>query len=234
MQIHELNTKTPSTSDYLALDTGTQTYKANVGDLKPAYSSSDTSLSPTTWTDFALLSSNSKFTYALEIITKIAKNVRYFRNLIGSGSFSNVASTIAGAIGNTSLPTTATSLSGAIAEHEGDISTINGKLAAVAFDLTRNTTNTTSGNGKGIYDKATGTVRLYFQWAHSSNVASGTTLFTIPSGYRPPAQFTGYGLIRTSENVPLPATYTISTAGAITQTASNSARGGFAVIEYIL
>lgn len=234
MQIHELNTKTPSTSDYLALDTGTQTYKANVGDLKPTYSSSDTSLSPTTWTDFDLLGSNAKFTSVLEKITKIAKNVRYFRGLIGSGSFSNVASTIAGAIGNTALPTTATSLSGAIAEHESDFSTINSKLSATIFDLTRNTTNTTSGGGKGIYDKAAGTVRLYLQWSNTSNTAANATLFTIPEAYRPSAAVTGYGMIRTSADVPLPANHAITTTGAISQTASNAARGGFAVIEYIL
>lgn len=233
MQIHELGTRTPGVYDYAALDTGSQTYKAQVGDLKPAYTSYDAA-NPSSWVDVTTMGSNTKISTFFERLTYIVRNVRYLWKLIGSNAFSNVAETISGAIGNTALPTTATDISGAIAEHESDITNINSNLGAESFSLTRDMTNTTSGGGRGIYDKASGTVRIYLQWSNTSNTAANATLFTIPESYRPSAAVTGYGMIRTSADVPLPANHAITTAGAISQTASNAARGGFAVIEYIL
>lgn len=233
MQIHELNTRTPGVYDYMALDTGSQTYKSKVGDLKPQYTSYDAA-NPSSWVNVDTVGSNTAISSVFEKLSYMFRNIRYLWKLIGSNAFSNVAETISGAIGNTALTTTATDISGAIAEHESDITTINGKLTAVAFNLTRDTTNTTSGGGRGIYDKASSTVRVYLQWSNSANVAANATLFTIPKAYRPSSAVTGYGIIRTSADVPLPANHSITTAGAISQTASNSARGGFSVIEYIL
>ncbi len=233
MQIHELGARTPGVYDYAALDTGSQTYKAQVGDLKPQYTSYD-SANPTSWADVATMGSNTPISTFFERVTYIARNVRYLWKLIGSNAFSNVAETISGAIGNTALPTTAKDISGAIAEHEEDISQINDNLSATSFNLTRNTANVSSGSGKGIYDKASKTVRIYLQWNNTDNVSSNATLFTIPSAYRPSSAVTGYGIVRTSGDVPLPATYSVSTAGEVAQTASNAARGGFSMIEYIL
>lgn len=128
MQIHELNTRTPGVYDYAVLDTGSQTYKAQVGDLKPEYTSYDAA-NPSSWVDVTTMGSNTKISTFFERLTYIVRNVRYLWKLIGSNAFSNVAETISGAIGNTALGTTATTLSGAIAEHEEDISTINGNLS---------------------------------------------------------------------------------------------------------
>lgn len=132
MQIHELGTRTPGVYDYAALDTGSQTYKAQVGDLKPEYTSYDAA-NPSSWVDVTTMGSNTKISTFFERLTYIVRNVRYLWKLIGSNAFSNVAETISGAIGNTALGTTATTLSGAIAEHEEDISTINGNLSVTGI-----------------------------------------------------------------------------------------------------
>lgn len=132
MQIHELNSRTPNTADYIALDTGSQTYKSTTGDLKPGFTTGDAS-DPTAWTDVTTITAGLSFTTLLNRITTMIKNVRYLWGLIGNSSFSNVASTISEAIGNTALGTTATTLSGAIAEHESDISTINGNLSVTGI-----------------------------------------------------------------------------------------------------
>lgn len=128
MQIHELGTRTTQATDWIALDTNSQTYKAKTGQLRPEFTSHDTS-NPTSWDDMAVISSSINITTFFERLSYAVKNLRYIWKLIGSNAFSNVAETISGAIGNTALTTTATSLSGAIAEHEEDISTINGNLA---------------------------------------------------------------------------------------------------------
>ncbi len=217
MQIHELATRTPNTDDYVALDTGSQTYKGKAGDLKPAFTTGDAT-NPTQWSDVPAVTSGSSFSNLFNRISTMMKNVRYIWKLIGSETMGTVATT----------------LTGAIAEHEEDISTIDGNLSATSFNLTTDSTNVTSGSGKGVYDKASKTVRIYLQWNNTTNVSSSATLFTIPSAYRPSATVTGYGIVRTSGDVPLPAAYSVSTSGAVAQTASNAARGGFSMIEYIL
>lgn len=111
---------------------------------------------------------------------------------------------------------------------------INDKLTATSFSCTRNTTNTTSGGAKGVYDKASGTVRIWGQWANTANTGA-VELFTIPSSYRPAANEVGYGIVRTSADVPLPSNYTAYTSGgSIMQNGSTQARGGFFYIEYAL
>lgn len=134
MQIHELNTRTTQATDWLALDTNSQTYKAKTGQLCPEFTSHDAS-NPTNWDDVAVISSNSNITTFFERLSYAVKNLRYIWKLIGSSSFSNVASTISGAIGNTALTTTATSLSGAIAEHESDISGISSNISTINGNL---------------------------------------------------------------------------------------------------
>lgn len=135
MQIHELNSRTPTDTDEMALDTGSQTYKTRVGLLKPQFVSYDRA-NPTSWENVPLITGNSSIVFVFERLTRMFGNIRYLWKLIGSGDFSNVSETISGAIGNTALTTTATSLSGAIAEHEEDISTINGNLSTTSLTRT--------------------------------------------------------------------------------------------------
>lgn len=144
MQIHDLNTKALTDPAYVAFDDGTDTYKVEFNDTVESaaqaavaeadltqntvgFTSGD-SLSPTGWTDVSQITTNSTLATLFNRISTMVKNVRYIWNLLGSSSFSNVASTLTGAIGNTALTTTAQTLSGAIAEHESDISTLNSKF----------------------------------------------------------------------------------------------------------
>lgn len=145
MQIHDLNTKSLTDPAYVAFDDGTDTYKtefndvvadaaadavasADLTDNTVAFTSGD-STSPTGWTAVDVLTSGLSLKTLFNRISTMVKNVRYIWNLLGSSSFSNVASTLTGAIGNTALTTTAQTLSGAIAEHESDISTLNSKFS---------------------------------------------------------------------------------------------------------
>lgn len=144
MQIHDLNTKALTDPAYVAFDDGTDTYKtefndvvadaaaaavadADLTDNTVAFTSGDAA-SPTAWTAVDVLTSGLSLKTLFNRISTMVKNVRYIWNMLGSSSFSNVASTLTGAIGNTALTTTAQTLSGAIAEHESDISTLNSKM----------------------------------------------------------------------------------------------------------
>lgn len=143
MQIHDLNTKALTDPAYVAFDDGTDTYKVEFNDTVESaaqdavadadltqntvgFTSGD-SLSPSGWTSVPQITTDSTLATLFNRISTMVKNVRYIWNLLGSSSFSNVASTLTGAIGNTALTTTAQTLSGAIAEHESDISTLNSK-----------------------------------------------------------------------------------------------------------
>ena len=151
MQIHDLNEKTLTNPAYVAFDDGTDTYKADfkaeidnaaasavadadLTDNTVAFTSGDAE-SPTTWTAVSVLTSGLTIKVLFNRISTMIKNVRYIWNLLGSSSFSNVASTLTGAIGNTALTTTAQTLSGAIAEHERDISTLNSKSKVQYIDV---------------------------------------------------------------------------------------------------
>lgn len=161
MQIHDLNTKTLTDPAYVAFDDGTDTYKADfkaeidnaaasavadadLTDNTVAFTSGDAE-SPTTWTAVSVLTSGLTIKELFNRISTMIKNVRYIWNLLGSSSFSNVASTLTGAIGNTALTTTAQTLSGAIAEHERDISGLNSKIKSTDITIT-----TSSSGAAGI------------------------------------------------------------------------------------
>ena len=81
------------------------------------YSSGDSS-TPTMWTPINVLTSGEYHFSIMEKLSTAVKNLRYIWNLIGSGSFTNVGATIAQAIGNSALNTTASNLSGAVNELE--------------------------------------------------------------------------------------------------------------------
>lgn len=185
MQIHELSTRTTQATDWLALDTNSQTYKAKTGQLRPEFTSHDAS-NPASWDDIAVISSSSNITTFFERLSYAVKNLRYIWKLIGSSDFSNVAETISGAIGNTALTTTATDLSGAIAEHEEDISQINGNLTELSELSVEEISSSYSAY---IRVFRYGYLRILVIESVSGLNASGeTTIGTIPTKDRPSAQ----------------------------------------------
>lgn len=144
MEIHDLNTKALTDPAYVAFDDGTDTYKtefndvvadaaaaavadADLTDNTVAFTSGDAA-SPTAWTAVDVLTSGLPLKTLFNRISTMVKNVRYIWNKIGTAS----------------MGTTATTITGAIAEHESDISTLNSKfdtidskaLVAVRFSTT--------------------------------------------------------------------------------------------------
>ena len=129
MQIHDLNTKALTDPAYVAFDDGTDTYKtefndvvadaaaaavadADLTDNTVAFTSGDAA-SPTAWTAVDVLTSGLSLKTLFNRISTMVKNVRYIWNKIGTAS----------------MGTTATTITGAIAEHESDISTLNSKFS---------------------------------------------------------------------------------------------------------
>ena len=103
------------------------------------FSSADTTLDPTTTESVELLTAVDSWSARLHKISQMFKNIRYLLKMLGTSDFSNVASTVSGAIGNTALTTTATTLSGAVAEHEGDISSLDTLIGDTALTTTAQT-----------------------------------------------------------------------------------------------
>lgn len=144
MQIHDLNTKALTDPAYVAFDDGTDTYKtefnevvanaaasavadADLTENTVAFTSGDAA-SPTAWTAVDVLTSGLSLKTLFNRISTMVKNVRYIWNKIGTAS----------------MGTTATTITGAIAEHESDISTLNSKLILfknVQRQVTQNNTS---------------------------------------------------------------------------------------------
>ena len=166
MQIHDLNEKTLTNPAYVAFDDGEDTYKADfkaeidnaaaeavadtdLTDNTVAFTSGDSS-SPTEWTAVDVLTSGLSLKTLFNRISTMVKNVRYIWSKIGTAS----------------MGTTATTITGAIAEHEQDISGLNSKVASSTVTYSKNNT----------YISATeGAVQRF------GNVVAGTIIFTMSS-----------------------------------------------------
>lgn len=119
MQIHELPSGTVSNADYVAIDNGESTRKALVQNIdmsnnEVAFTSGD-SETPTAWESVALITTGALSTLMANL-SKIAKNVRFLWQKIG----------------NVTMGTTATTVTGAIAEHEGDLTALSSSVNANA------------------------------------------------------------------------------------------------------
>lgn len=112
-------------------------------------------------------------------------------------------------------------------------SLIDAKLGSESFNGTRNTTNTSQGVCTGVYDRASGTVRITLSFTATSSVGTSAELFTIPSAYRPSANKTGAGYGKTSSSTG-GMSYRVDSNGVITQRTMGACTGGFGIIEYEL
>lgn len=132
MQIHELPSASPSASDYIPIDNGTATRKAtlssiDMGSNEITFTSGDTS-SPSSWQTVAVMASNTAANL-MNAISKMVANIRWLYNRLGTSSTGTTATTVTGAIaehstkiGNAEMGTTATTLTGAIAEVNDSVS----------------------------------------------------------------------------------------------------------------
>lgn len=117
MQIHELPTGTLGDSDYAAIDNGSTNRKLS---LKSAINSLITS--GISAIQSALTTAQNNITNLQNSMTTANTNIGALQTKVGSASTSNVGDgSLAGAVGNTVMGTTATTLSGAVKEHEDQI-----------------------------------------------------------------------------------------------------------------
>lgn len=122
MQIHELPSGTPVDSDLIPFDTGTVNYKTpfsgfDVGENTATFTSADEA-DPAQFKTVDPVETGPIKTI-LNRLSMAVSNVRYLWKFIGQ----------------TVMGTTANTVTGAIAEHEGDISAINTKFSS--FSATR-------------------------------------------------------------------------------------------------
>ena len=102
MQIHELPTDTPTSSDYLAMDDGTSTRKAlmntfTLNDNPVTFTTRDET-TPTEWKGASAMASGDSLAVLFNRASAAASNVRYLRSLIGTTALGTIATTITGAI----------------------------------------------------------------------------------------------------------------------------------------
>lgn len=145
MQIHELPSASPSASDYIPIDNGTATRKAtlssiDMGSNEITFTSGDTS-SPSSWQTVAVMASNTAANL-MNAISKMVANIRWLYNRLGTSSTGTTATTVTGAIaehstkiGNADMGTTATTLTGAIAEVNDSVSDNSDAIAELNSNL---------------------------------------------------------------------------------------------------
>ena len=134
--------------------------------------------------------------------------------------------TLSDFIGNTSMGTTATTVTGAIAEHEGDITSINSNIndityfsctdAGSYYDITRQNCYAI---GKRVFISLELSVT-------TANPLTSADVAVIPSGYRPASNLNSKGFIARENGGNVknlrPALVSISTSGAIRQSLSSA------------
>ena len=169
MQIHELPTGTLGDSDYAAIDNGSTNRKLS---LKSAINSLITS--GISAIQSALTTAQNNITALQNSMSTANTNIGALQTKVGSASTSNVGDgSLAGAVGNTVMGTTATTLSGAVKEHEDQIGNT---------DIT--------GVGDGTITGAISTLSvvgtIYSDSASNTSVATGTYAdkgtITLPAG----------------------------------------------------
>ncbi len=135
--IGQLNSMTPSSTTELAIYDGSSTGKATVSSLLDTenlvyaddamspgstaeldFASEDTNLTPSSTTSVDLLQGTDGWSQRFVKVSQMFKNIRWILSKLGS----------------TALGTTATTITGAIAEHEQDISGLNSNMNYKAGD----------------------------------------------------------------------------------------------------
>ena len=178
MFIHELPSASPGALEYIPIDNGTATRKAtlssiDMGSNEITFTSGDTS-SPSSWQTVAVMASNTAANL-MNAVSKMVANIRWLYNRLGTSSTGTTATTVTGAIaehstkiGSAEMGTTATTLTGAIAEvndsvntNTEDIATLNSKTTYLLLEATSAST-TISANTSAVVNFS----------------------FSVPTGYR--------------------------------------------------
>lgn len=83
-------------------------------------------------------------------------------------------------------------------------------------------------------DNSTNTVRCYGYFRRSTDISVSTTIFQVPSGYRPSGNFAVPMFLYTSGNVGAGFYGVVNAQGIITQSLGSSVREGFISAEWYL
>ena len=196
MQIHELPTGTLGDSDYAAIDNGSTNRKLS---LKSAINSLITA--GISAIQSALTTAQNNITALQNSMSTTNTNIGALQTKVGSASTSNVGDgSLAGAVGNTVMGTTATTLSGAVKEHEDQIGntdisgiadgTLTGAVAVETGTLSYGTTYFTNANSS--LKKVGNIVCVILSGTAASSWSGSHVLATIPSGFRPASTVTGF------------------------------------------
>lgn len=97
-----------------------------------------------------------------------------------------------------------------------------------------NAENGITGGIRLFRDNSTNTVRCYGYFRRSTDISSSTTIFTVPSGYRP---YSGYAIpmfLYSSSNLCAGFYGIVNEQGVITQSLGNTIREGFIAAEWKL
>lgn len=123
-----------------------------------------------------------------------AEDIADINTLLGNTSMGTTATTVTGAIkehsnkiGNTAMGTTATTLTGAIKEHETDITTLNSKIAGTFTFNSGFTTSTNDYVGKLEKNNRVVCLNIMFYTTSSFTQNAWVAIGTIPSEFRPSA-----------------------------------------------
>lgn len=166
MQIHELTTaQSVGTNEYIAIDNGTTTRKYNWRDgspVKVTFTSSDQS-TPTAWKTMTTFVSD-RLDTLMSTISKAISNVRYLYSLIGT----------------TSMGTSASTITGAIAEHNTKIATDEETLAGHTASIDAIDTTMTE-----MFKSQTGTYTYSISASGNLNITLANLGISTPSGYTP-------------------------------------------------
>lgn len=105
-------------------------------------------------------------------------------------------------------------------------------ISAFGANVTYITPSTGIDGGLRLWrDRTSGTVRCYGYFRKSSDIAQATTIFEIPSGYRPPETYPVPMFLATSSS---PTAYygLVTSAGIMTQSLGNTIRAGIVCGEW--
>ena len=94
--------------------------------------------------------------------------------------------------------------------------------------------NGITGGLRLLKDKGTNTVRCYGYFRRSTDITSSTTIFTVPSGFRPAGNYSIPMFLSTSGNVNVGFYGVLTAQGVLTQALGNTIREGFVSAEWSL
>ena len=122
------------------------------------------------------------------------------------------------------------------AEHmnniEDGIEELKNKMGSTRFTIESTGSNVSSAVGYGILDNSTNTVRVYISGNYSADSGANTTIFSIPSGYKPSMNYPIMCVIRTDTGAITTGYGTIKTDGTIVQGLTDHCRGIIGFAEY--